>query len=309
MTLNTAHPKFVVLLAAYNGEKFIDQQIASILDQKYVDLHLYISIDPSADGTEIGIQRLAGVDSRITLLSSGGRFGGAAKNFYRLIKDVDFSSYDFISFSDQDDIWFPEKLSRAYVKLSQENVDAYSSNVIAFWPNGDTSLIRKSHRQVKWDFLFEAAGPGCTYVIKKKLILDFQNLLKARWDEAQNIGLHDWFIYAFARAKNYKWIIDESPSMLYRQHENNQVGVNKGFKAFRYRLNKIFNGWAFGQTSLIADLVADKVDPSKYLHLNGSRLGYLKLTLLATQCRRRLRDQIFFAFSCLLMCLIGGKGK
>jgi len=309
MTSNKISAKFAVLLAAHNGFRFIYQQIDSILRQENVDLHIYISIDRSADGTELLIKNLADTNPKVTLLPVGEVFGGAAKNFYRLLRDVNLTDYDFVSFADQDDIWFPEKLSQAHEILTRYSVDAYSSNVIAFWPNGDKSLIRKSHRQVRWDFLFEAAGPGCTYVMRKALILDFQNLLKKRWSEAQNIALHDWFIYAFARAKNYQWIIDESPSMFYRQHENNQVGVNKGFTAFRYRAKKILTGWAFDQTSLIADLVGAKSNLPKYLHFNGGRLNYLRLAFLGARCRRRLRDQLYFAISCIVICLIGSKGK
>ena len=309
MISNYPLPKFAVLLAAYNGEKFINQQISSILSQENIDLHIYVSIDQSIDGTEICIQKLMDLDPRITLLPTGERYGGAAKNFYRLIRDVDLSSYEFISLSDQDDVWFPQKLSRAYAVLSQGNLNAYSSNVIAFWPDGHKTFVKKSYPQVKWDFLFEAAGPGCTYVISKPLILDFQRLICAKWHEVQNIGLHDWFIYAFARANSYKWIIDETPGMFYRQHENNEVGVNRGIKAIQYRAQKIFTGWAFSQSLLIADLVGFKRGLSEHLYLESSRFSYLKLAFFSMQCRRRLRDQFFFAISCLIMCAVAGKGK
>lgn len=302
-------PKFAVLLAAYNGMKFINEQLSSILAQVDVNLHIYVSVDSSTDGTEFYVERLATTNPRVTLLSIGGCYGGAAKNFYRLMSEVDFSTYDLICFSDQDDIWLPQKLSRALEMLTSTNADAYSSNVIAFWADGRRSLIVKSQPQVEWDFLFEAAGPGCTYVITKKLALDFQALIKTRWYEVHEVDLHDWFIYAFARANGYNWFIDEIPGMLYRQHDANQVGVNVGIKAFHYRSKQFLNGWLFQQSALIAKLVGFDMRSVEELFFDGSRFRFLALTLLARRCRRRMRDQLFFSITCLAMSLIRHKRR
>src|SRR5690606_1482765 len=130
--------------------------------------------------------------------------------------------------SDQDDIWFEDKLARAIGILRRSGSVAYSSNVIAFWPSGRRMLIKKSQPQKKWDFLFEAAGPGCTYVMQADFCTALQQCVCVQWDSVQTVFLHDWFTYAFARANGYQWIIDDKPSMLYRQHADNQVGVNEG---------------------------------------------------------------------------------
>lgn len=83
------HPKIAVLLAAYNGMQWIEEQVASILGQQAVDVTIHISVDLSDDGTEEWCEELAAANGRVILLARAGRFGGAARNFFRLIRDVD----------------------------------------------------------------------------------------------------------------------------------------------------------------------------------------------------------------------------
>lgn len=85
--------------------------------------------------------------------------------------------------------------------LKINKCDAYSSNVTPFWPSGREKIIDKAQSQKKWDFLFEAAGPGCTYVLTQDLALSLQACVNKNWEKIKNIILHDWFIYAFARGK------------------------------------------------------------------------------------------------------------
>ncbi len=294
-------PHVAVLLAAYNGMQWIEEQLNSILNQQHVLLTVFISVDRSIDDTLTFCQNLAKDDPCIVLLPYGESFGGAARNFFRVLREVDFWKFDYVCLSDQDDIWLPNKLSRAHQTLLKTGSDAYSSNVLAFWPDGSNVLIEKSQKQVSWDFLFEAAGPGCTYVMRKELACAVQDLLKSRWAEFQQVGLHDWFVYAFARANGYRWVIDDVPGMLYRQHENNQVGVNAGWRAFVHRADKVLSGWGLAQSALIARLVGLNDAPFVLRWVGGSRFGLLYLALHAGQCRRRVRDKFIFGLSCLVL--------
>ena len=197
-------PKIAVLLAAYNGTQWIEAQVASILAQAAVNLTIYISVDPSTDGTEEWCAACADKYSEVVLLPVSEVFGGAARNFFRLIRDVDFAAYDYIAFSDQDDVWNVDKLAHSVRMLEKYSADAYSSNVTAFWPNGKTILLDKAQSQVEWDYLFEAAGPGCTYVIGRKIADPLKALILQSWKKLQLVSLHDWYLYAFARSRGYK---------------------------------------------------------------------------------------------------------
>lgn len=303
------HPKVAVLLAAYNGLQWIEEQLASILDQSAVSVTVYISIDPSSDGTEAWCAAYAAQQSQVIVLPEAGAFGGASRNFFRLIRDVDLEAYDFVAFADQDDVWYPDKIERAVRAIDTHGVDAYSSNVIAFWPDGRVRLLDKAQPQVRWDFLFEAAGPGCTYVMSRNLMQPLKVAILDKWDKLQDVSLHDWYCYAYARSKGFSWFIDPQPSMSYRQHERNQVGANTGINPLIARYKTIHDGWWFSQIRMIASLVgvADDAFVSKWLPLRRRQL--LRLSLSAGQCRRRARDKVFFFFICCATAVIRKKTR
>jgi rhamnosyltransferase len=300
-------PKVAVCLAAFNGLRWIEEQLDSILAQSLIDVTVFISVDRSSDGTEQWVDRRALEDPRIVVLPHGERFGGAGRNFFRLLRDVDFSGFDYVSFADQDDYWFETKLARADEVLQRTGADAYSSNVIAFWPSGRRLLIDKSQPQKRWDFLFEAAGPGCTYVMKVVFVQALQSRLQEEWARVQQVSLHDWFAYAFARANGYRWVIDDQPGMLYRQHGGNQVGVNDGWQALLRRARKIWDGWWLGQAVLIAQLAGMEDDSFVQSWRFPSRLSALRLAFHARECRRRPREQMLFALSCLTLVIAGSR--
>jgi len=242
MALNL--PRVAVLLAAYNGARWIEEQIASILAQRGVEVVVYISVDPSTDGTFGLCQKLALKDDRIVVLPDvGERFGGAAKNFFRLIKDVDFRDFDYVSYADQDDIYLEGKYRAAHEKITVLDCAAYSSNVTAYWPDGRKLLVVKSQPQRKYDFLFEAGGPGCSYVLRVSDALEFKRFLIENWHAAYNVGLHDWLTYAWFRSLEKVWYIDETSYILYRQHGGNQIGANDGLAGIKSRLKLLKSGW------------------------------------------------------------------
>lgn len=296
-------------MAAYNGRTWLQEQIDSILEQQDVAVTLFVSVDSSSDGTEEWINQFAERESRIQALPHGQHFGGAAPNFFRLLRDVDFSEFDYISFADQDDIWCPDKLTRAIEMLKQTNSDAYSSNFTSFWPEGRQKLINKAQPQVKWDYLFESAGPGCTFVLTQKLALEIQKFVRANKEAIASVWIHDWFIYAYARSHGYKWYIDKYSSILYRQHGNNQIGTNMGCKAFLHRMRFVLSGQALQQSSLIAQLCDLENHPFVKRWQNHSRLGLLYLAFQANKCRRKESEKIIFFFSCIVLAMFGNGTK
>lgn len=301
------NPAIAILLAAYNGKAYIKEQIDSILNQEDVDVTIFISIDTSSDETREWLELSYAGYSQIIILEDVGRFGGAAKNFFRLIRDVDFTSYDFIAFADQDDIWYPQKLVRAVTKLKEMNANGYSSNVTAFWENGVEKLVSKAQPQCQYDYLFEAAGPGCTYVMTQSLAKKVQQCALDHQEAMSHVWYHDWFCYAFARANGYTWIIDEKPSMRYRQHRDNEVGANHGWKAFLHRLKKVLYSGALEQAKDIAILVGMKESLFVKEWQTLTRWSLIKLAFHASQCRRKPKEKIFFFIACLALATLGSE--
>ena len=293
--------KSLVLLAAYNGEQFISQQLQTVLNQTNKPYKILINIDQSDDKTESIVQGFAKKNPEIQILNINKRFGSAAANFINLIINVDLTDIDYIALADQDDIWKEDKLEKAIKKLEQ-GFDGYSSNVQAFWEDGQKKAIKKNQPQQKYDHLFESAGPGCTFVLTKELALKLQQFLKNdRFNQLDNY--HDWLIYAFARTHGFKWYIDSYPSVDYRQHSSNVFGANVGIKEFISRTNRVLAGegvdFAF---QLMKELKVQ--DPFIQSLFPISRLNLFKLALKAKCCRRRFLDQIYFFFACILLAII-----
>jgi len=292
--------RVAILLATYNGEVWLAEQLSSLLAQTDTNLDIYISDDLSIDRTCSIVRKFTTNNPNIILLPSKDKFGSAAANFFRLLRNVDLTQVDYVALSDQDDIWQEDKLSHAVQKIKENNVDAYSSNVTAFWSNGKEKLIDKAQIQQQFDYMFESAGPGCTFVFTKRFALELQQFLITNRGKCQQVALHDWFIYAFARSKGFKWFIDSESHMLYRQHADNVVGANVGLKAKLVRWEKLREGWLIKQALLIADIFGytDAWPISKLKRY--SFLDRLTLILNIKKLRRRLRDRVALALFLLL---------
>lgn len=297
---NTILPKVAVLLTVFNGTKYLSEQIVSILKQKNVNIKIYISVDKSTDGSEELVQSICKTYDNVVCLDMGKKFGSAQKNFYHIIKEVNFSQFDYICLSDQDDIWLQDKIYRAITSLIKNNCEAYSSNATAFWDSGLKINTDKAKPQKKYDYLFESGGPGCTYVFNANVSSQIKNFIKENWNEVNNFEHHDWLIYAYVRSKNLKWFIDKESFILYRQHSNNQLGVNLNIKSFFSRLKEVWSGNAFDKVKkLITILNLRNIISDKPI----SRLRLIFLAFKTHLFRRKKIEQIYLSIYFLLLSI------
>lgn len=296
-----APPRVAVCLAAYNGCRWLDEQLDSILGQEGVVPTVFISVDRSSDGTEDLVDRRAMADGRLVVLPHGQRFGSAAQNFFRLLREVDFAGFDHVCFADQDDVWLTDKLRRAIEAGAALGADGVSSSVVAFWPDGHERLVRKDQPMGRWNHLFESAGPGCTYVLKAPLAIRIGQMLREQSVRAGEVALHDWMLYAWTVAHGHRWHIDAYPGLRYRQHGANEFGANVGLTAIRSRWKKLADGWYRTQVLNMAALAgASSAPPIRRLQ----RLDWidrLALALSVGQLRRLWRDRVVLAAAFLVM--------
>lgn len=226
-------PVVKVALATYNGMPWLPTQVQTILDQVGVEVELYASDDGSSDQTVGWLGSLAGKDPRVTLLPKRSGPAGVAANFLYALANLDLQPGQYAAFTDQDDLWQPNKLVEQIDFMAAAGADAVSSNVMAFETLGDgnvvRTLIRKDQPQVEWDFIFEAPGAGSTYVFNYHAWLTLVTYLE-KWG-AKDVAVHDWFVYAVVRASGLKWAIDPRPHVAYRQHSRNVAGAHKGLAA------------------------------------------------------------------------------
>ena len=254
--------KILIILASYNGEKYIKEQIDSVLNQEGVEVHVVVFDDVSKDNT-VAIVNSFSDDHRIHLIINDFPTGSAASNFFGAIKFLseDFMrQYDFVSFADQDDIWLSKKIISAVEMLKAEKSDLYLSNLI-LWneKTNKKSFIKKCYPQKKYDFLFEGGSAGCTYVFTSKFALDLKFYLPKIDYKNWKYFSHDWLIYFFARINNYKISIDNNAYILYRIHDKNVHGQlnTTSFHAIKERFKLIKEGWYFQQIKGFSKLVPE----------------------------------------------------
>jgi len=306
MHLEKIYPNVAILLAAFEGEDYIKEQIDTIMSLKGVTASLFVSLDQSRDNSSKILEEIS-LKYAITILDNGKRFGSAGQNFFHLLNKVDFSSFDYVAFADQDDIWYSSKLIDAIDCMEKSHASGYSSNVTAFWESGHQKLVKKDYPQAEFDYLFESPGPGCTFVMTNELASDIKGQLITKQSKVKTLWLHDWYCYSFARSRDYKWIIDSKPSMLYRQHSSNEVGANSGLKSFITRCSVMLKGDGFNKVIEQANFIGQvNLKPIKLLCSN-SRFNFIKLFFMSFKCRRQFSHKLFFALVCLFFVVWGYK--
>jgi rhamnosyltransferase len=296
-------PRVLVLLATFNGARWLDEQLDSILGQQGVRVTVLAADDGSSDGSVALVERRVTAQSMAPVLRAAGRRLGAAGNFLRLLREAPIDGIDFVALADQDDIWLAGRLARAIEYLGCNAADGYSSDATAFWADGRRRPLGKAFPQRPYDHLFEPAGPGCTYVLKVALVRALQLELRHEPQRFAGIGYHDWLIYAFARTHGFRWVIDAMPGVLYRQHAHNELGANFGLGSAEKRWGRLTSGWFRRQVLQIAALWPGTHDGLAARLARLSLRDRLSLAATARQCRRRPRDQLALAAMLLLHVL------
>ena len=222
----------LILLATYNGERFLIQQLDSLYAQENVDFHILARDDGSGDTTLDVLHNYSQNYGRMTIIE--GENVGAACSFFSLIKYAveKLPRYDYYAFCDQDDVWYNDKLSRA-VKCLEPSVNPlklyFSMASLCDADNliiGKTSLPRDIGFQTVF---FNNPALGCTQVLSYDLLcmgLDIP-YIKSYDTKKKRAILHDAWIYDIASFADAFMVCDDRPSMNYRQHGSNVTTYKK----------------------------------------------------------------------------------
>lgn len=219
-----------ILLAVYNGEKFIREQIESIIKQTH-PVQLIIRDNHSEDNTAAVVQDYASkYPGQVSLIQSTTNIG-VIGNFTAL---MEVSKARYVMFSDADDLWHPEKVAKTFAKMKElESQHGYSKpflvhsdltvvdrnlNIIhpSFW-NYSNLKPEQSSRMEKQ--LVQNTITGCTTMVNR-MLLDLALPIP------EEIVMHDWWLGLIAAAFGKIETVNE-PTMLYRQHGMNDTGAKK----------------------------------------------------------------------------------
>ena len=221
----TKNEKIDILMATQNGEKYLEEQIDSIINQTYRNWNLLIRDDGSEDETLKIIENYEKKDNRIKSIKDNKGNLGIVKNFEELLKS---SNSELIMFSDQDDIWIENKLEK-YIEITNSlGKKQFLIHSDAILCDINKNILKKtfiSKRALKTgleNIFFNYFVQGATVLITKELkefILPFPD----------EVYLHDRYIHLMTELFFERIFINES-LLYYRQHANNQVGATNTLK-------------------------------------------------------------------------------
>ena len=222
--------KIAILIATYNGEKYIKQQLDSLLKQTYHEWKAYIHDDGSIDRTvEIIEQYVQKYPSRFIIIE-GPSTGGACSNFMYLFRNVEA---DYYMCCDQDDYWLPDKIRQTFAvmkKIQGEGSKPCLVHTDLKVADAELEIISESmDRYQKLHSCDSAIGhlvvqntvTGCTMMVNRKL----RDMLLLPIDN-RHLIMHDWWAGMIAAQFGKIKYLDIA-TILYRQHENNCVGAKE----------------------------------------------------------------------------------
>lgn len=310
--LNHFRHSIDVILATFNGEKHIAEQIRSLQqcdDYETLVNRVVIVDDGSIDNTLSIVRSFAKYDPKIQVYPSQGKPLGPMKNFCRGISMCDA---EFIMFCDQDDVWLKEKLVTTLKAMGGEACSiprlVFSDLLVV---DENLRVIENSYFSLKkipknWHDSLDAlakqnVASGCTMMANRAL-------LNKALPIPDNAYMHDWWLALVAKVEGELIFIDQ-PLMLYRQHCNNVIGagLNKRFD-FSYRFKRFAKSVdaTTKQAKALIDRFPYLANESKTLSSlaslsKQSRLHNAKAALYGNLRRSSLLGSVAMAFYCMTL--------
>ena len=223
--------KIHILLSTYNGEQFLAEQIQSIQNQTVQDWKLLIRDDGSRDRTREIIQEFVAQDSRIHWINENeSKNLGVIKSFHNLAQ---FEEADVYFFSDQDDVWLPQKLE---LSLAEARKYPAEMPLLVYM---DLTVVNQDLEVLSNSMIRSQSGHANTELVQELTentvtggVAMANHALIQLWDQTEDILMHDWYLALLATAFGKLVYIDQSGE-LYRQHEHNVLGARTWSKRIK----------------------------------------------------------------------------
>ena len=226
-----------IVLATYNGDAYLAQQLSSIQHSEHYHQwinRIIVSDDGSSDNTQKIVEQLQKQDSKITWVENTGQTKGPKSNFSFGVGE---SNANYIMLCDQDDIWLPTKIEKSIQKIKEAEQKLGSQTPILVF--SDVQIVDENLNEISPSYF-------TLKHISKDWYLNFDNLCqqnvvsgcslicnRALIDKAfpipESAYMHDWWLAMVASRCGYIGFIDQA-LMQYRQHDHNNIGANKRTK-------------------------------------------------------------------------------
>lgn len=302
--------KVCILLSTYNGEKYVNEQIDSLLAQENVDVTLLVRDDGSKDNTVSILREYAEKFPNVVILEKefGNNFN-VAKSFAFLLTSACkmFSDINYFFFADQDDFWLSDKCFRAVDKLK-----VHSSKPALYFSkkklvNGKLDPLDKDDvirlTGSFWDYFDRSNAYGCTMCMTRPLV----HLLEKDYFYKHPF-LHDNYIYRLCLAGSLPIVYDNTETILYRQHGNNVAGsvkrnvfrgLKKLFKKDRVHIIREMSKYILEEHSEIVSKSSRRILKLLIASQGSARAKFKLIKLYIKQKNRSFKEKVMFSIMIL----------
>ena len=298
--------KIAVMISTYNGEKYLEEQLDSIVNQDYKNLIIYIRDDGSTDNTRKILEHYQSLDKRIQL-----EFGeniGYCQSFFYMLKKIEA---DYYAFCDQDDIWKREKLDVAVGDIENKQINHFDTPILWFSNidlcDAEMKLITSDHIKKFYTFensLFTCAAPGMAMVINKRA------RDKIISQDVSSIKEHDFWVYRVCSALG-EIIYNEQSLVKYRRHGDNVSDYSYNFlQRYYLGIKRLFFTDIYKNTKkeiiLFGELYKNDLSQEKRKIIELFSDYHLKARIAKVFFGKRLKDNLINEFLIRILLLFGG---
>lgn len=302
-------PRFAVVMAVLNGERFLPAQLDTIEKQTVPIIDLWISDDGSTDGSQQIVTEAAATWSKGECRLVSGPSAGFAENFRSLMLNPEIDG-DYVAFSDQDDLWDGNKLQRALTWLERQPADRpalYCSRTRSVSANGEYVGMSPEFQQPPAfsNAIVQSIAGGNTMVMNRSA----WRLVREAASRTSFVS-HDWWCYLIVTGAGGAVHYSATSDIGYRQHDDNLVGANNSWQARMSRLSGLFQGqfaqWNDQNLQALAacdDLLtpdARRIVDAFRAARNGSLLSRLTALRRSGAHRQTRAGQIGLYLACIL---------
>ena len=270
----TAAPHIRILMCTLNGAAHMQEQLDSFLAQSHGDWSLWVSDDGSEDATFDILKAFRDAHPERDIQIFAGPRQGVARNYFSLVEREASAPGTLVALSDQDDVWFPDKLARAAAAMGAAShpVAYASAQVLA----GEDLSHQRPSRPCP-------AGPSFGNALVQNILSGNSLVLNAaalsvlrQAMPSEKVPFHDWWIYQVITGVRGHAIYDREPGLIYRQHDANTLGGNLGARALYRRAGLLwgheFLDWVAVNTAAL-ETIQDLLTPENRDLLGRFRAG------------------------------------
>ena len=289
-----------ILLATFNGERYLKEQLDSLFSQTYQEWLLIIHDDNSTDGTvNIVLRYLKRYPDKIIYIDDDKCFGSASGNFSFLLHQA---NADYIMFCDQDDAWMPDKIEKS-LRVMKINEQQHPDTPLLLHTDleiVDDQLNRLSTSFWKYHYidpnkdalnrlLMQNTATGCTFLMNKQLATMSRNI-------PDSAIMHDWWITLIASSMGRIIVLPE-PTVYYRQHHTNDTGASKfNMKYIISRALPLFLGYEREHKITMRTIQAQAFHQRFHAHLGSKQNELLERFSLLTRVSWLKRCQMIYRY-------------